>query len=288
LWISSGYDSGTVLHNFVQHNLLIDELCVFQRDESDSEYPLARKIAQDYKDNHNHNVIITDVILGINYAKTLYQDAYNDDFWSFGMGLRIHQTNINAIGDKRYTANNYSDRLDIYGFEKPRVTLHDNKWYAMFPDAAAFDAVNMHAKGFWCDEDCWELYHSACWNVIAWLETLPNLDNKLVHQIQSSDPQYYSDWNLSVGRILVTNSFSKTGLGKTLFKPGMWSPSNVGMNKYFQHYEPKVWDRYVNNLLDLQKIVGKDAWSDVADFFPMSDYAVYSEGKFLRSLVQQR
>lgn len=290
LWLSSGYDSITILDNFIKYNLPIDEVCIFKRNHYDQEHPIARKIAQRYKDDHNPNVIITDMELGVNYIKNHHQQILNNDFWSMGFGIRI-QSSTQAIGDNRLTGHslikNYSDRLAVYGFEKPRVTLHNNKWYAMFPDSASFDAINLLSRGFWLDEDCWELYHSACWNVISWFETLPNLTNNLVHQIQKNDTQYYAAWNLSIGRIPVSNAFSHSGQNKKLFTQSMMAPCNLELNKYMQQYEQKIWTNYEDNLLTLQKIVGKDVWENISDDFPVSTFTICSDSKFLRPLNLQ-
>lgn len=291
VWLSSGYDSVTILDNFAQYNIPIDELCIYKRCGEDLEYLLAFAIAKDYKDTHNPNCIITDVELGIEQVRQQYQTPHDDIFWTTGLGVRINKTSTCAVGNQVLTAhspiNNYSDRLDVYGVEKPRVTLYNGSWYAMMPDSVLIDAINVKARGFWLDFDCWELYHSTCWNAIAWMETLPGLDENLVHVIQSNNPQYYAAWNLSVGRTPVTNSYSHSALGKKLFRPGMLSPNTLQLVGYFQTHEGKIWNHYTDNLLTLQKIVGKEAWSNITDDFPLSNFTVCSENKFLRPLTLQ-
>lgn len=289
LWLSSGYDSVTILDNFARYNLAIDELCIYKRSGEDLEYPLAIAIAKKYKDTHNPHCIITDVKLGIDQVRQQYLVPHDDIFWTTGLGVRINKTSTCAVGNQTLITHspikNCSDRLDVYGVEKPRVTLYNGNWYAMMPDSALIDAINVEARGFWLDIDCWELYHSACWNAIAWMESLPGIDESLVHVIQSNNPQYYAAWNLSVGRTPVTNFYSHLALGKKLFRPGMFSPNTLQLVKYFQTHEEKIWNHYTDNLLTLQKIVGKEAWNNITDDFPLSSFTVCSESKFLRPLA---
>jgi hypothetical protein len=288
LWLSSGYDSGTVLDNFVLYNMPIDELCVFKRSDDDPEFPLALAKAQYYKDNHNANVIITEVDLGISHIKKYYERNDDPAFWETGLNVRINKTSMVNVGDRSKTVhspnNKFSDRLDICGIEKPRVTLYKNNWYAMMPDSSLTDAIGTCAKGFWLDVDSWELYHCACWSVIRWMETLPNLDENLVHIIQSNSTEYYIEWNMSIGRTPITNKFSKTAANKKLYRPGMMSPSTLKAIQYFQQYDKKIWNHYEHNLLTLQKIVGREIWSDISHDFPISSFTICSESKFLKPL----
>jgi len=288
LWLSSGYDSCTILDNFVLYSIPIDELCIFKRGNHDPEYPLARSKAQNYKNNHNTDVIITEVDLGIDHIKKYYGQGDDTAFWGTGLNVRINKSSMVSVGDRTKTVhspiNNVSDRLDICGIEKPRVTLYKNNWYAMMPDDAINEAVNIAARGFWLAIDSWELYHCACWSAISWMETLPNLDENLVHVIQSNSASYYIDWNISLGRTPIDNSYSKTAEGKKLYRPGMMSPNTLPVIKHFQQHEKKIWNHYEHNLLTLQKIVGREIWSDISCDFPMSAFTVCSESKFLKPL----
>jgi hypothetical protein len=268
--------------------MLIDELCVFKRSDDDPEYPFARARAQEYKDNHNANVIITEVDLGIDHIKKYYDRNDDPAFWGTGLNVRINKSSMANAGDRTTTVhspiNNVGDRLDICGVEKPRVTLYKDNWYAMMPDSALVQAINIAARGFWLSVDSWELYHCACWSAISWMETLTNLDENLVHIIQNNDESYYIDWNMSLGRTPITNSFSRIAENKKLYRPGMMSPSTLPIVEYFQQYEKKIWNHYEHNLLTLQKIVGKEIWTDIRHDFPLSTFTVCSESKFLKPL----
>lgn len=287
LWLSSGYDSVTILNRFIQYKLIVDEISIFRRRESDPEYPYALELALNYKNKHNPNVKITEINLNYEYVETFYQrHKSNALLLPGGINLRLTKSSLQILTNNNDNAlsvlNNKSDRLDIIGFEKPRVNLYNDTWYAMFPDDVIYDYAGVRLKGFWLDEDCFELYHAQCWKMIEWLESLPELDNTLVHKIQSSDEKYYAQWNLACGRDPVFNPYSTYAHGKQLFKNGINSPDSYEYLNYFNKDNNKTYNLYLENLYNFQSIVS-NYWNDIHDDFPVSKFTVCSQSHMLRS-----
>ena len=286
LWLSSGYDSVTILNRFIQYQLVIDEISIFKRRESDPEYPYALEIALNYKNNHNSNVKITEINLDYEYVETFYQrHKANALLLPGGINLRLTKSSLQILTNNNETAlsilNNKSDRLDIVGFEKPRVTLYKDVWYAMFPDDVMYDHAGSRLKGFWLDEDCFELYHAQCWSVISWFETLNELTEILVHKIQSNDEKYYPHWNLSCGRDPVFNAYSTTAQGKHFFKNGINSPDSQEYLKHFYQYNNIIYNLYLENLHNFQTLVSGH-WENIYSDFPVSKFTICSQSHVLR------
>ena len=286
LWLSSGYDSVTILNRFIQHQLLIDEISIFKRRESDPEYPYALEIALNYKNNHNPNVKITEIILDFKYVKTYYE-KYKDKALlnPGGINVRLTKSSLQILTNNNETAlsilNSRSDRLDIVGFEKPRVTLYKDVWYAMFPDDVMYDHAGSRLKGFWLDEDCFELYHAQCWSVISWFESLNELTESLVHKIQSNDEKYYPLWNLSCGRDPVFNAYSITAQGKHFFKNGINSPDSILYLNHFNSTDTNVYNYYLKNLNNFHSLVD-DRWKNIYEEFPSGKFTICSQSHALR------
>ena len=287
LWLSSGYDSVTILNTFIKLGLPIDEICTYGRRETDPEYPLALAFAENYKNNHNPNVKITKVPLDFQYIKNFYK-THKDNVLTLPGGfssLRLTKSSVHFVSCGSDIAqamiHSKSDRIDMSGFEKPRVTLHNNVWYAMFPDDAVYDHAGSRTKGFWLDDDCWELYHAQCWAVIDWFETLPELTEELVHKIQNNDSDYYAQWSINCGRDPIYNNYSHSAQGKHFFKSAISSPDSQPYIEHFQKDSPELINGYLNNLRDFHSLM-KDDWLTIYSDFPVTKYTKCSEPKLLR------
>lgn len=285
LWLSSGYDSVTVLNRFIQLKLPLDELVVYSRRENDPEFAVARQLAQLYQQQHNSRAKITEICLDHRYHAATYRDENHDWFRLPGFSLRPTKSSTTIlIAQQAWVRDRLSSpagRIDITGFEKPRVTLDDDSWYAMFPDDAVYDQAGSPLRGFWLDEDAWELYHAACWSVIDWFETLPELDHDLVHRVQSNDPWYYPQWQRACGRDPVFNVYSIRGQGKGFFGQGPNSRDSVRYKEHWLATDPRMWNRYIDGINNIQHLV-TDAWPDLSKSPDLSRLTLISAKSFLR------
>jgi len=286
LWLSSGYDSVTVLNRFIALGLPLDELVVYSRRENDPEFGAARYLAHHYQQHHNASVKITEIFLDHIYHAGTYHNQHHDWFRLPGFSLRPTKSSTTIlIAQQSWIQDRLcfpAGRIDITGFEKPRVNLEGDAWYAMFPDDAIYDQAGSPLRGFWLDEDAWELYHAACWSVIDWFETLPELDHDLVHRVQSNDPWYYPQWQQACGRDPVYNVYSYRGQGKGFFGQGPNSRDSVRYKEHWLATDARVWHRYIDGIKSLQNLM-PNAWPDITGSVDLSRITLVSHKSFLRS-----
>jgi hypothetical protein len=287
LWLSSGYDSVTVLNKFAKYHIPLDELCVISRRENDPEFPLARKIAQDFQHSYQPGVKITEIHLDYNYHGSIYAQLDQDFILLPGFGTRFTKSILPVMTHKSINAlrlrEDRSDRIDISGFDKPRLDLRDNRWYAMFPDTTIYDHAGSPLRGFWIDHDAFELYHAACWSVIDWFESLPKLDHDLVHRIQSNDPWYYPSWNLACGRDPVFNPYSHRSQGKYLFSHNVGSPDSIEFEKYWMRENVNIWNSYLSGVQLIQNLISEH-WTDITTPLTSHKVTISSQSHYLRDL----
>ena len=74
LWLSSGYDSNTVLKYFIESDNKIDEIIVYQRNQLfDNEYITALEIAKNYKKYSNPKLKITWLPMSYDHMIEIYE-----------------------------------------------------------------------------------------------------------------------------------------------------------------------------------------------------------------------
>jgi hypothetical protein len=239
LYLSSGYDSNTVLHYFKLAKKPIDEIFIYKRLTShDNEYKVACKNAENYRIHHNPRVKITFLPLTKKYLLSVYDKLKSDYIYGPGASLRFSKgapcwlVNFNEtifrIHDKRNKKN-----INVIGFEKPRVLVHENKWYSFMPDNAVMDCLDDKLTGFYTDVDAFDLHLKQSYMVIDWFEKFNNFTTEIVHRVQKNDSLYYSAWNAACGRIAIHNDYSINGEGKQLYTNSTCSPDMVELLKNY-------------------------------------------------------
>lgn len=265
LWLSSGYDSNTILDYFIASNCVIDEIIMFRRADWDPEYEWASARALHYKDNHNKNLKITYWQVPYQHHLEVYNTLKQDWVKSSAISGRFSKSsltwNVETASTGMKALDQHSqNRIDVTGFDKPRVSLCQDKWHAMFPDTGVIDVYNERFTGFFIHTDAFELYLKSCYSVIRWFESLPNLTEDLVHRVQSHKV-YYKEWNRACGRLTNVSGYSQNGFGKGMFDH---STSSNDSKKYIAQFKnTKTFEYYLEGL---QSLVGnKDWWSPGED-----------------------
>lgn len=267
LWLSSGYDSVTILNKFAKYKIKLDEIVTYCRRPGDPEFDFANAYAADFKKNFQPTVKLTEIKPDYKYHAEVYRNQKEEFLLNPGFSLKFTKTPwtlsslYSDLTARQLSA--ASDKINLCGFEKPKLDLYNGRWYSTLPDDCVYDLQFFYSgwRGFWCDVDAWELYHATCWSAIDWFETLINLDHDLLHRIQSHDPRYFVEWNLAIGRDPVYNSYSSVAQGKKFFHNGLHSPDSIPFETYYQKTEPKIFDAYVAGLKIVQKII-EHAWQD--------------------------
>jgi hypothetical protein len=186
---------------------LLDEIAFMDRSEYyfDPELKFIEQSIKIYKEFYNPKVKVNRIKVDFKYHETFYK-KYAESVWYLGPGSNLRYTKSTA----NYIHNFHDDfiqskttrlkRVDIYGKEKPKLDLRDNKWFLQSNDLVYFDIVGSPAECFYCNSHLPKLHIKQIHMQIKFFESFKNLSHELVHQIQSNDPMYYQAWNLSIGR----------------------------------------------------------------------------------------
>ena len=280
LFLSSGYDSNTVLHFFKISKQKLDEIIIYKRyADFCTEYQTACPLAENYRLFHNPKVKITYIEISNKYISNFYKKLKSDFILAPGLSLRFSK-NAPALlalyNDDilRNQEQNY-DRIDVTGFDKPRVMLYDNKWYSFVPDSSVLDHLDF-GTGFFTDIDCFNLNLKQHFMVINWFENFKDFNNELIHSIQSNNRLFYRLWNLACGRISVKNDWSIYGDAKKLFKNSTESPDSIKLKKHYN--DENIFKYYQEGIQKLQNYV--TWWSSSDD---ISKININSSLKFIKN-----
>ena len=201
LWISSGFDSTTVLKSFIRSNTIVDEIAYYD----DPEIPLIERTIKFYKEFYNPNLKINKVKIDESYHLNFY-NKYAESVWYQGPGSNLRYTKSSASYIHNFHEEfmrsriNEHKRVDIYGKDKPKLDLRDGKWYMQSQDLIFYDMIGSPVECFYYNELVPELQLKQLHMSIKYFESLPNINHNLVHTIQSNHPTYYEEWNLAIGR----------------------------------------------------------------------------------------
>lgn len=291
VWYSSGYDSHTILRSFVDNKILIDEILITDRTEffADPEVAVAIEHAQLVKDRYFPN-------LKINVVKVRPETQFNfyktfGDQWIYhpGRSTKFAKTN-------RYYSQNMSEeylaakkttekftRGDVLGFDKARVLLRDNKWYAFLPDDMMNDLVGNNAENFYYSEELPEMHVMQCHMVIDWFESLPELTEELIHMIQGKDQsglflKYYQRWAEAGGRFPLNFSHhtSRNGYHKIFHTQDETALDSINLVKYFKQHDPNSYEIYQQGLDQISRAISPEN--------PKNNRTILSNQYYIRDL----
>lgn len=294
LWYSSGYDSHTILRSFVDNNILLDEVLITDRRQffDDPEVEIAINHAKYIKETYYPDLYINVVKVTPETHRNFYLTYRDKWIYHPGQTTKFSKTN-------RYFSKNLSNdylqtmkksekyhRGDVIGLDKARVLLRDGKWYAFLPDGMIFDSmIGNNAENFYYHPDLPAMHIKQCWMVIKWFESLPELTEELVHQIQGKDfdgifVKYYRRWAEAGGRFPLhfSHRTSITGEHKHYHAPDETSIDSIKLLNYFKEHEKQVYDIYMNGLTEIRRI------NQFAEHSTATNTTILSNQYFIKNL----
>lgn len=262
LWFSGGYDSYTILQAFVRNGLKIDELLLQKRDWhlglNHLDFQTSLESARLVKQHWLPDTRITVVRWGDQGTVRNFYRKHGLDWIYHSAGLmRISQNNRKLLYEKNSSIQRSFERpgrnIQINGLDKPKIDLHDGKWYSTKPDSLFFQESSDWSLQFWFLPD---LYVKQTWMMIRWLESLPNVDHRWVHALQSHsiNDEMYKQWNLALGRNMPLIGFAQ-GMGhKPVFGNSRHSGEARPLLDVVRSNDPDIYQHYMIGVDHLEKI----------------------------------
>jgi hypothetical protein len=275
-----------VLQSFIDARIPLDEIAFMDRSDyyDDPELPYIRSAIERYKKYYNPNLKIFNTKIDYNYTKNVYQKL-NEWFLEPGWCMRlsksiapfVHRFNNDVVSRRTSTLGR---RADIYGKEKPRLNLYENKWYMCVSDLVYGDTLGADIVEFYTTPDMPQLHVKQCYLAIKFFESLANCNRELVHDIQSHNPLYYQHWNLSLGRKQIEGQISQHATNKFWFTQSSDSPDGQKILKHLSRENDKIlnlvldsthqFSQSINYLKPTTPIMGKSWYiCDYGKFRPM-------------------
>ena len=265
LWLSSGYDSQTVLQSFIDSNIQIDEIAYMYRLDyyNDPEIPYIEYSIENYKKYFNPNLKITKTIIDFKYTIDFYKKNKEDWLFHKGQNVRTSKSTASLVHDHceqilRIKDTTPKNRADIYGKEKPRMDLRDGWWFVQSIDFMWDVEMDSPIESFYISDQMPELHIKQCHMVANWFESLAGIDHDMVHRIQSHDAAYYKDWNLACGRKEVMCPHSRDAINKSYFKQCPDNHEGQKLYNYLKSHEKEIYNQITQQQKDLKKILNTD------------------------------
>jgi hypothetical protein len=262
LWFSGGYDSAHILDVFVRAGLPIDEFAIFDQTSyyDDGEKTSALTIAQEYQKYHNPRVKISVADLGWDFIK----NQFNQDWLlSPGGDVRITRTHWAARKDLISVASN---RVDVTGYEKPRLSIHNGQWQTFMVDSMLGFTAGSGIEQFYCSHSMPDLHVKQIHMAINYFEKLGITDHNLVHRFQSfgqNTGANYRDWNLALGRVLPRNPASQHGTQKLSVGSSVLVNKDQNILKFVRDSNNTTFHKFQQGLNILKEtVIGFDPWSE--------------------------
>jgi hypothetical protein len=218
LLFSGGSDSSDVLRIFLENNIPIDELIIFNHkynpkwrwETENHKIPLAQWYCQQQPGMKCTVYDIND---------TMYRDDYRTADWLEESGRMTAQMGMNSYVFSRLLQKfrdfrNTPDVGYMYGLEKARVWIENNNWYMRQIDKI-FEFTDLLASPtlefFYLAPDLPEFYVKQCWMLIRHLENkYTDIDQTFVENLYRSSHPLYQDLVEASGRKLYQPTINKT------------------------------------------------------------------------------
>ena len=249
--------------------MLFRSILIYDRREwfDDPEMEHAISHANYIKNTYYPNLKINLINVTLNDLIKFYKRKKEDWIYSPYFSLKIQKTH-------RYFAttemddflmsfkNTIGKRANVMGIDKPKVLLRDNKWYAFVPDSVGDTAFGTDQENFYWSTELPELHIKQCHMVIRWFESLSNLTEDLVHDIQGRNLEkskvydlYYEPWNVGMGRFSLNHSheYSRNGQIKMFHSNNERSPDGLKLLDHIKNNDNQVFKIYTQGLLQARQ-----------------------------------
>ena len=276
LWFSGGWDSTTVLQAFVDNNIRLDELVIFRRTfTEDIEIQDAIEFANKVKREKWNDLLIKYVEFDHQHHTQIYEsmgDQWIDSPGSNFMFPKLHRHFIHHKLDRGLRVKSHpGSRGEIEAHDKPKVYLHDNKWYCMIPDSSMVMYFGADVDLFYLNDQLPELHVSQVHLSIDYFENLfrreKKVDVKLIHLIQGYDSstiyRYFAEWNQSIGRVCTGNQSAVHGYSKLRARfQGPNDDEGKKLLSYVQQTNELSYRIYTEGLNNISIATGYDLWQN--------------------------
>jgi hypothetical protein len=228
LCYSGGWDSHTALMSFVDNNILLDEIILWDRRSymHDNEFADALATVKQIVSDYRLKTKITVFNIPWDYHADVFTAAGKDYIYLPGCQLCFNQTTRlvkhDALPEFVDIKNQHKGETVCFieAHDKPRINLWDGKWYQFYIDSAMYVYVGAgETELFYLTPDLPELHLKQLYMSIRYFENLlkttPGATGDLVHQVQSfNHAKLYAEWNRHIGRTCSNNYSAINGLAK--------------------------------------------------------------------------
>lgn len=249
LWFSGGGDSSTILKTFAENNIRLDELIFYDRvykvyDYWETESAYTKKQMQEFRKLQPHCKL---TVLNIDYDNA--EDFYKKfkDQWiyqpyaniRFSKNLRWHFIDRHVDLKKSIDKGN---RIDIFGRDKPKCILWDDKWWLTFFDSFEYDTYHAGFHHFYWDD--LDILCKQAHMAINFFET-DNDPESFCHRVQKNTPgPVYLEYCRAIGRDIPIDDFIAQGWNKGSNNPAapgyesakILSHAKTTAKEIYQHY----------------------------------------------------
>lgn len=276
LWFSGGWDSTTALNAFAENGIPVDEIAIYKREYIvDVEVDAAVQYATEIKNRFMPNVKITVVPITHRHNELVYEKYGEDWIFTPGSNLMFPKTHRYFIQHELDETKNYRPndqrRVDLYAHDKPRVLLHDRKWYCFAPDSSMTGYMNTDVELFFISPNMPELHYSQTHMAIDYFESLMRQRNgyceRTSHDYQNmsgplglttveSDDTRYQLWNMACGRTCIDNESARFGWLKVTVGQHPLSQESVRLFEHAKNSNTKAYKIYQQGLANVEQITG--------------------------------
>jgi hypothetical protein len=252
LMYSGGYDSHTILKTFVDNNIRLDTILLFQKEYYDNSYDWRpslnyAKLVKKYKQPWLEIKIVAlkaNQILDI-YNRYKEHWIYKSNKFCAGKSqtwyLLEHQSLIfNQINKK--------NGIILWGQEKPMLDFHDGCYYARLHDDQVYQYLNTkNGEPFYLSYNFPELYVKQCWMAVNFYESLDAVNNQIIHQNQGGTNigLSYRKYNLALGRECLQHDMALYKYYTVDWKNNMildetnrkFTKESIELNRYFNKHD---------------------------------------------------
>lgn len=269
LWYSGGFDSQTILESFIRTRSKIDEVIIYKRDwqsklidiEHDYTYDFIKMI----KNKVYPTLKITSLCYRANDTFNFYKEHGID--WIYNIvGESIYfakSSRLNLWSSKQelYEKFDPNYRIDIDGFDKPRLELKDGNWYFYMKDKNLVAHMGTNHEHFFMGKQAPLINVKQAHLAATWFESLPNFSIDLMELIQTQTKKtpLYREWNLRLGRSDAINSFAKDNIFKINFIQHFNVNRTESMMLMNRSYDESISKTYLTGLEKIKEFcIDKD------------------------------
>lgn len=266
LWFSGGYDSLTIAWSFIWAGIPIDEIIIFDKvwyDENVCKY--AYELAKWLKNNHWPQLKIRFLVLDHNLVEGFYNELQED--WIYSPHFRTDMTKNSRLAAINTNVELMRELEDpgttmIDGWDKPRLDIFNDTWYARITDAGYNWYFNTPVNNFYINSAMPELQIKQTWLTLKFMEEHGICTNAQVHDVQKIDrwnetekPFTYQQYASAPGRVTPEFWFAREYVNKILYVGGI---KNAEARSLFNHYQStgsKIFDIYWNGLKQIKQML---------------------------------